>query len=188
MADPGTILAILPVLAAEGGHEPGIAEPMLSHWLWTWVVFAIVFFILKKFAWKPLREQLETRERRIRETVEKAEKLKSEAEVLLEKHREMMDRSRADAQQILAEGREAAERVQKEAQKLGQEEAQLLLERARREIDLEKRKALDEIRRETVDLTLTAASRLLQRSLLDEDHRRLTAEVIEELDRMPGEG
>ena len=180
------LMAPLSILAAGGGH--GIAEPAFSHWAWTWIVFALVFLVLWKFAWRPLRDQLEARENRIRETVEKARELKEDAEALLDKHREMMDRAKADAQEIINEGRAAAERVQKDAAAASQQESREMVDRARREIELETKKALDEIRREAVDLTLLAASQVLSRSLEDDDHRRLTSEVIEKLGRLPGEG
>jgi F-type H+-transporting ATPase subunit b len=182
------LMARIHVLAAEGAEGHGIADPSISHAVWTWVIFALVFLVLWKWAWKPMREQLEARENRIRDTVEKARELKEEAEALLEKHREQMDRAKADAQEIVNQGREAAERVQREAAEAGQLEAREIIDRAKREIDLETKKAIHEIRREAVDLTLAAASQVLSRSLEDDDHRRLTSEVIEELDRLPAEG
>ena len=186
------LLAQLSLLAEEaagaaaehaGGHAEGygIADPAISHWLWTWILFGIVFFILAKFAWKPLREQLEARENRIRETVEKAERVKCEAEALLDKHREMMDRAKADAQEIIIEGREAGERVRKDVADAGKKEAEEFVERAKKEISLETKKALDEIRRETVDLSLLAAGKVLERSIDDEDHRKLADQVVAEL-------
>lgn len=175
-------------LLASGGEEPSIAGPMLSHWLWTWILFALVFLILWKFAWKPLREQLEARENRIKDTVDKADQVKAEAESLLEQHREQMDRAKADAQEILNQGRDAAERSMKDHLAKAQEEAEELRERAQKEIELQKNKALDELRRETVDLTIMAASRVLERSLDDDDHRKMTEGVIDELGHVRGEG
>jgi len=179
-----------PAAGEAGEHAKegyGIAEPALSHWLWTWVIFALVFLVLWKFAWKPLREQLEARENRIRETVEKAAKLKADAEILLEKHREQMDRAEADAQEIISEGGTAGERAKKDAADAGQREAREIVERAKKEIALETKKALDELRREAVDLSLLAASRVLERSLEDDDHRKLASDVIDEMNRV-GEG
>jgi len=167
-----------------GGH--GIAEPQLWTWLWTWILFGLVFFILKKFAWRPLREQLEARENRIRETVEKAQEVKTEAEALLEKHREMMDRAKADAQAIINEGREAGEKVREDVVNAGRKEAEEFVERARKEIDLETKKAVDEIRRETVDLSLMAAGKILERSIDDDDHRKLADQVVDELGSLKG--
>jgi F-type H+-transporting ATPase subunit b len=174
--------------AEEAGHgaEPGLSEPLISHWLWTWIIFGIVFLILWKFAFRPIREQLEARERRIKETVDKADQVRAEAAALLDKHREMMDRAKADAQEVLNEGRIAAERVKKEAHAAGQAEAQEFLERAHKEIDLQKNKAIDEIRQETVDLTLLAAGKVLERSITDEDHRRLARTVIDEVAKGQG--
>ena len=193
------LLAQLTLLAEEaaGGHAAeagehvstgyGVAEPAISHWLWTWILFGIVFFILAKFAWKPLREQLEARENRIRETVEKADQVKNEAEALLDKHREMMDRAKADAQEIINEGREAGERVRNDVADAGKKEAEEFVERAKKEIVLETKKALDEIRRETVDLSLLAAGRILEHSIDDEDNRKLANEVVDELGSLKGQ-
>jgi F-type H+-transporting ATPase subunit b len=180
------LIAQLSLLAA-GGEGPGVADPLRSHWIWTWVIFSLVFLVLWKFAWKPLREQLESRENRIRETVEKAAQLKADAEILLEKHREQMDRAKADAQEIITEGRAAGGKVKKDAAEAGQIEAREMVERAKKEIELETKKALDELRREAVDLSLLAASRVLERSLEDDDHRKLAADVIDEMNRV-GEG
>jgi F-type H+-transporting ATPase subunit b len=174
---------MIQVLGSGGGAEPGIADPLISHWLWTWIIFGFVFFVLFKFAFKPIREQLETRENKIRETIDKAHQVKSEAEALLDKHRELMDRAKADAQEIINQGREAAEAAKNAIVETGQQEARASVNRAKREIELETKKALDEIRRETVDLTIMAASQVIGRSLKDEDHRRLTSEVIEEMGR-----
>jgi F-type H+-transporting ATPase subunit b len=182
----GYLLKLAPmiqVLASGGeGTEPhGIADAYLSHWLWTWIIFGLVFLVLYKFAFKPIREQLEARENRIRETIDKAHQVKAEAEALLDKHGELMDRAKADAQEIINQGREAAETAKNAIVQSGQEEARASVDRAKREIELETKKALDEIRRETVDLTIMAASQVIGRSLEDEDHRRLTSEVIEEM-------
>ena len=189
------LLAQLSLLAGEAAHAAGdlptkheIAEPVLSTWLWTWILFGIVFFILAKFAWKPLREQLEARENRIRETVERADEVRASAEALLEKHREMMDRAKADAQEIINEGREAGERVRADVAEAGQKEAESFVERAKKEIDLETKKALDEIRREAVDLSILAAGRILEHSIDDEDHRKLANEVVDELGSLKGQG
>lgn len=189
MVDLTGLLAQLSLLAGEAAAAagdstegpPGIADFHLPHWLWTWILFGIVFFILAKFAWKPLREQLEARENRIRETVDKAHRVKAEAEALLEKHREMMDRAKADAQEIISEGREAAEKAREDAAAAGQTEAQEILDRAKKEIDLETKKAIDQLRREAVDLSLAAASRILERSIEDEDHKKLASQVVDEL-------
>ena len=169
--------------AAEHAEKVGynVAEPALSHWLWTWILFGFVFLILAKFAWKPLREQLEARENRIRETVEMADQVKTEAVALLEKHREMMDRAKADAQEIISEGREAGERVRQDVADAGKMEAEEFVNRAKKEIDLETKKALDEIRREAVDLSLLAAGKILEKSMDDEDHLKLANQVVDEL-------
>lgn len=183
------LMAGFPLLAAEGAADGGhgISDPSIPHMLWTWAIFGLVFLVLWKFAWRPLREQLEARENRIRETVEKAHQVKREAEALLDKHREIMERAKADAQAVLAEGRAGAERAKREAAEAGQREARELVERARREIELETKKAIHEIRQEAVDLTLLAASQVIERSLTGEDERRLASEVIEKLDRLPKE-
>jgi F-type H+-transporting ATPase subunit b len=156
-------------LVAEGG---GLTDLNPVTWAWTAATFFVTLWALSKVAWPMLAAKMEEREIRIRDGLEKAEQAERRAQELLEKQEEILQQSREEASKLLAESRAAA----------AQNEISAERERARREISLERVKALDELKAATIDLTLEAAGRLLQRDMNDEDHRRLAAEVIQEVE------
>ena len=167
------------LVAAGGGGLVDVNVPTI---LWTWAAFFITLFALSKVAWPMLAAKMEEREIRIREGLDKAAEAEKRAQELLEKREEILQKTRDEAQQLLADSRAAAETLKNESLTAAQEEIAAERDRAKKEIALERAKALDELKAATVDLTLAAAGRLLERELNDEDHRRLAAEVIREVE------
>ena len=162
--------------------EGGVLDVNIWTIVWAWVIFGVTLWALSKIAWPMLAAKMEEREIRIREGLEKAEEAEKRAEELLARQESVLDEAREEAKKILAESRSSAEHMKGEAVEAAQREIADERERAKKEIVLERAKAVDEIKRAAVDLTLEAASRVLERELNDEDHRRLAAEVIEKVD------
>jgi F-type H+-transporting ATPase subunit b len=158
-----------------------LLSPKLGLIFWTFIVFIILLWILKRFAWKPILETLDERENRIRAALEDAERSRQEAQETLNKYQQLLDEAKKEAQEILAKSRKTAEATRDEIVQKAQAEANHLIERARKEIDLEREKAIDELRREAVELSLMIASRLIGKSLSPDDHSRLIAESLEQL-------
>ena len=171
---------MLHTLVAAGGG--GLTDLNPVTWVWTVVTFGVTLWALSKVAWPMLAAKMEEREIRIREGLEKAEEAERRAQELLEKQEEILQQSRDEAAKLLADSRAAAENLKNEALASAQGEIAAERERARKEIALESTKALEELRSATIDLTLAAAGRLLQREMKDEDHRRLAADVIQEVE------
>jgi F-type H+-transporting ATPase subunit b len=181
------IFTALPVLASGGeGAKGGLMDPNPGLMIWTWITFVVVLLLLWKLAWKPLRSQLQAREDRIAETIERAKRLKTEAEDLLEKHREQLAAAEEQVQGLLTEGRAAAEKLREETLAAADKEAKAILERSRTEIEAERDRAITDIRREAIDLTLLAAGRVIEQSLDEESHRRLAEQAIAEATRGAG--
>ena len=90
----------------------------------------------------------------------------------------------------MTRARKAGDRAEAESKEEAKEQREEMLERARREIESETQRALNEIRREVADLTLTATERVTRKSLDDDDHRRLVEEALSDLDfsSLAGEG
>ncbi|MDZ7373916.1 MAG: F0F1 ATP synthase subunit B [candidate division KSB1 bacterium] len=149
--------------------------------IYTVLTFLLLLFILKKLAWKPILGALEERERRIQESLEGAEKAKRQAEELLAQQRQMLEAARQEAQEILEQSRKAAEAVRQQILADARAQANQMLEKAQREIALSRDKAIDEIRKLAVDLSIAAAEKVIRRSLGPEEHRRLVEEAIEEM-------
>ena len=149
--------------------------------LWTWGVFLVTLFILSKVAWPMLARKMEERELRIAEGLRKAEEAEARARELAAKQEQIFEEARIQAQKFLADSRAMAENVKSEMIAAAQREIGELRERAKKEIALEQAKAVDDLKRATVELTLEASGRLLKRELRDEDHLRLAREVVEEV-------
>jgi len=176
-ATAALILSPRTVLAAEGGLfslNTGLS-------LWTAIVFVVVFLFLSKFAWGPILSVLDAREKGIQDSVDTATRLRAEAEALLEENRRQLADARRQSQQIIAEAREAGESLRREFEERARAEGDAMIERARKDIERQKNAALNELREESVDLALAAATRLLQRKLDAEADRALIRGFIADL-------
>ena len=172
------------VWAAAGEGEGGLYDINTGLSFWTLVVFGILVFLLSKFAWGPILGAVEARENRIQSALDESASQREEAARLLQEHKAQLADARRQASEILAEGRSAAERLRKELEEKARADAQGIVDAARREIDREKDRALAELRRESVDLALAAAGKLMGERLDDAGHRDM---VVGYLDQM-GEG
>ncbi len=154
-------------------------SPGLS--IWTTLVFLALLGILWKFAWGPILGAVQAREDGIQETLDQAGNERDEAANLLAEHRQQMADARRQAQQMIAEGKEAGERVRQDIEAKARDEGDAMIERARESIEREKDAALEELRKEAVDLALAAAAKLVQESLDAEKDRELVMGFIDEL-------
>ena len=168
------------LLAAEAA-KGGFTDINPATIIWAWVSFGVTFFILSKVAWPMLARKMEERELRIAEGLKKAAEAEARARELAAKQEQIFEEARIQAQKFLAESRAMAENIKSEMITAAQQEIVELRERAKKEIALEQAKAVEDLKRATVELTLEASARLLKRELRDEDHLRLAREVVEEV-------
>ena len=164
---------------SEGGG--GLYDINTGLSVWTLIVFVILLLILRKYAWGPIVDAVDSREKGIQTAIDGAAELNAEAAKLLEEHREQMADARRQASEILAEAKVASERVRKELEEKARTEAQGIVERALAEIERERDGALETLRRESVDLALAAASQLMQESFDQETDRQLVERYLNEL-------
>jgi F-type H+-transporting ATPase subunit b len=149
---------------------------------WTIVVFLLLLLILKKFAYPALLGAVEARERALQEQLDAAERNRAESEALLAEHKKLIAEARTQAHALLVEARTTAEKERALAMEKTLQEQQELLERARREIVDERDQAIAELRREAVELSLAAASKLIGERLSSETDRKLVQEYLSGLD------
>ena len=148
---------------------------------WTVATFLALLFALSRFAWKPLLGALDARENRIRDNIQDAQRLKDESEALLEEHRAQLAQARKEAQQIIADSRDAGERVRRDIEEKARAEGQAILDRAKNEIERSKVAALESIRRESVDIALGAAAKLIGQNLDSDGDRALVQDYLTKL-------
>src|SRR2546421_6219687 len=168
--------ALLLVLVQEGEFTPFSINTGLI--FWTIVVFGILLALLWRFGWPAILKAVEEREQRIQRQLEEAERARAEAARLLEEHKRTMATAKAEAQDIVAKAKAVAEKERETLLARAREEYEQLLERARTEIDAEKEKAILALRREAVDLSIAAASKLLEAQLDTETNRRLVTDYL----------
>ena len=150
--------------------------------IWTGMVFLILLGILWRFAWGPILSAVQARESGIQETLDRAATEREEAAKLLAEHRQQIADARGEVQQLIAEGKEAGERVRRDIEEKARAEGDAMVERARESIEREKDAALDALRKESVDLALAAAAKLIHESLDEEKDRDLVMGFLDDLD------
>jgi F-type H+-transporting ATPase subunit b len=175
-------------LAAESGGGNFLVTPNVGLMIWTLIAFGGAFLILRKAAFPRIVEALEKRRKTIEESIDAAERTRSEADQLLAEYRERLREAREQADEIVARARKAADRTQDEARVMAKQTREEMLEDARRDIEQETRRSIGQIRREVADLTVLATEKVARKSLTPEDHERLIQEALQEFDfsALPG--
>jgi len=171
--------------AAEHGEESGgsfLVSPGLGLMIWTLVLFLITMWVLSKVAFPKIQEALDKRAKTIAESIDAAERQRQESDELLAEYRARLAEAREQADDIMARARKAAETAEAEATTAGKEKREELVEAAKRDIEAETRRSLDQIRQEVADLTVLATERVTRKSLTGEDQKRLVEEALSEVD------
>ena len=172
------------VFAATEGDSGGsfLVSPDVGLMVWTLFLFGISFLILRKVAFPRIAEALDRRQRAIEESIDAAERTRTEADQLLAEYRERLTAARQQADEIVARARKAGEQQEADGVADGKRRREELLEQARRDIEAETRRAIQEIRAEVADLTILATEKVTRKTLTDDDQRRLVEEAVAELD------
>ena len=147
--------------------------------IWTILTFLVLLGVLAKFAWNPLLKMLKNREDLIRSSLEDAEKAQTELANLNAEREEIINKARSEAQSILSEGKVAASKLKDETLKAAKDQAKSILTDAEKQIRIEKHKAIEEIKSEVVDLSLSVAEKLIKKNMSREDNQTLIDESLE---------
>ena len=150
--------------------------------------FAVLAVILYFFAYKKILGVLDDRSNRIRESLEEADRVRVQAQEQTEQMQRTLDEGRQAGQQVLQEAREAAERYREAQQAQARTQAEEIIERARAETQTARDAALEQVRAEFAGLAVTAAERIIHRSLDEVSHRDLIDEVLAEGEALRGQG
>ena len=181
-----TLTNPLVLAAAEtGGEDEGgsfLVTPDVGLMIWTLLVFGLTMLLLWKLAFPRIAEALDRRQKAIEESIDAAERTRTEADQLLAEYRERLTAARHQADEIVARARKAGEQQEADAVAAGKVRREALVEQARKDIETETRRAIQEIRAEVADLTILATEKVTRKTLTAEDQRRLVEEAVAELD------
>jgi F-type H+-transporting ATPase subunit b len=187
-----SMLFLLPALAfasdgaagAEAVEESAsgfdLLLPKLGEWIPMLLAFLILWFVLAKFGWPAFMGMIDKRTATIKDSLERAETAKIESERLLEENRLQLEEAKKQAAQIIADAKTTGDTVRAEMMAQAQEDARLLVEKARDVIETEKRAAIAQLQSSVADLSVSVAGRLIGQDLSDADHRRLIEHYLTE--------
>ena len=179
----GSMAASGLVLAADaGGGLPPFLKPELQVLIWSVVVFFVLLALLWKTAWGPIMHALEEREHNIQHKIDEAEKKHNEALARVAEYEKKLNTAKDEAAAIIAEGKRDVEKLREEITSQAKADAAKELERAKREISLAKDAAVAELRDKIVDITGLIASKVVEREIKADDHRRFIGEALKEID------
>jgi len=149
-----------------------LVTPSIGLVFWTAIAFICLLILLKKFAWKPILSAIHEREQSIDEALNKAELAKQEMARLTAQNEELMKEARAERDRILKEAKTLKDSIVQEAKTQAHNEGAKLIEKARIEIENQKKAALSELKSQVSALSLDIAERVLRSQLEDKSKQQ----------------
>lgn len=160
-----------------------LTSPAIGTIFWSVLIFLMFFFLLTKFAWKPVLGAIKAREEMIKGSLQSAERAREEMKKLQSDNEAILRKAREEREEILKEARDVRDRLISEAKGKATEEAEKLIEKARAGIESEKRKALAEIHEQVANLSVEIASKLLGEQLKQSGEQgRLIDKYLKDID------
>ena len=154
----------------------------------TLIVYVVNFgilLVLLSFAYKAILRVMDQRAERIKESLEAADRAREEAALSQQDTQSRLNEARVEGQRLLEQAREMAERYRGEEQDRARQEAEAFVARARDDIQRERDTAIQEVRSHFAELAISAAERVIERSLDRDAHGELIAKVLDEGERLP---
>jgi len=152
----------------------------LATFLGQLVSFLILLGLLIYVGYKPIRKMLDERANRIEESMAQAEATKQEYERAKVAVQEQISKARQEGQAVISQATQIGDRLKEEARGEARKEAQSIVDRTRVELERERDKAIDDLRREFVDTAILAAEKVINETLDKEKHRKLIEQALEE--------
>jgi F-type H+-transporting ATPase subunit b len=170
---------MVPMAGSSGSF---LITPGIGLMVWTLLLFGVSLVLMAKFVFPRISGALEKRQNAIEESIDAAERTRTEADALLAEYRERLKEARAQAEEIVQRARQAADTHEHESKERGQEIVAEAAKRAERDIEAATKRALDDIRKEVADLTIMATEKVTRKTLTEADQKRLVEEALNELD------
>jgi len=154
--------------------EPGLA-------IWTWVAFGLLLFVMSKYVFPILIQNIKDREKAISDAVDNAEEIKKRLDKIEEEHSEIISRSKKESDKILRDTREQSEKLKKELLHKAEAEANEIIEEAKNRIDEERNIAVEEIKKEMATLICEITEKVVGHSFLEDVDRKWVKERVDDV-------
>lgn len=160
----------------------GFVTPDYGTIFWMVIIFGIVLFILKKFAWGPILKALKDRERSISDALNSAEKARKEVAGLKAANDQILAEARREKDIILKEARDIKDKIIADAKNQANVEAQKSIEFAKQQIEAEKTAAINDIKKQVAELSVSIAEKVIKKKLeTSEDQQALIQDMLKDL-------
>lgn len=166
----------------EESQQAGIMSPDASMIILTWITFALLLAILYRFAWKPILQALDDREARIRKSLDDARKASEELAQIQGQREKIINEADHQARDIVESSKKAAVEAAKAIERKAKDEASVLMGNAESEIEALQKKAQMSMRKESVDLAVQLAEKLIHEKLDVAHQQKLIDRLIEDFD------
>jgi len=163
------------------GDNP-LVQPDPGLFIWTILTFLVLAGLLARFAWRPMLAALDRRRQMIEQAVSDARKAKEDLEQVRQENAKILAGARVEAEAIVSRSRADADRLRAEMREKAMADAAAILRNAERQIQLETAQAMQQIRREAVDLSLAVAGKLLRRNISKQDNEDLIADAVRQIE------
>ncbi len=151
--------------------------------IWTIVTFILLAGLLAKFGWKPILKMLGEREDKIRNSLDEAEKARTEAAELIKQNEKNLAHAEEEYKKLIRQGRDTAEKMKEEIVARAKQQAQLELQQATAEIQRNLEAAKAQLRSEVADLAIKATEKMLEETLDDKKQKKLADSIINQLSK-----
>jgi F-type H+-transporting ATPase subunit b len=155
----------------------GVNLPLLVVFI---INFIVLFVLLRLFLYKPVMKMLDERAKRTKDAMELAEAIKKEFEQAKTEVQKQIEKGRLEAQTIITQAMQVGERLKEESRQEATKQAQAIVDRTRSELETERDKIVGDLRREFVDISISAAEKVIKETLNKEKHRKLIEETLQE--------
>lgn len=146
-----------------------LLTPHLGFFVWTLVSFIILFFLLKKFAWKPILKSLGEREAKIADAITTAEKVKAEMALMKSENEALLSKAREERALMLKEARETKDKIINEAKEQAKVEANKIVADAQFAINTQKMAAITEVKNHLGQLVIEVSEKVLRKELANRE-------------------
>ena len=172
------------LLAAEKADHEGPSNPILpdkNELFWGCLAFVILFFLMWKLAFPAVAKAMEGRTNRIRKDLDDAERLKSEAQTILDQYSAQLQDAKSEANRIIEEARQTADQLRRDLMARAEAEVAELRQRNAEDIQAAKERTLADLRTQVAEIAIAAAERVVERNIDRETNTALVESFISQV-------
>ena len=171
------------MLAAEETVNPIL--PATNEIIWGALSFLVLFFLIAKFGFPAIKKTMDARADRIRDSLDEAERAKTEAQGVLDEYKSQLSDARDESARIIEEARQAADKLRQDLKRQAEQEVTDLKERAQEDINTQVERAKADLQARVAELSIELAEKVVERELDRETNLALIENFIRETEGAP---